>query len=409
MVKGEKCVGCPLYEIGEGPVAGHGPDSPFMVIVGEAPGAEEAKERLPFIGPSGRVLRALLREVGVNPTTCYITNTVKCRPPGNATPDKETVQHCAKAYLEDELRERGSHCNWLAVGTVASQYLVGEKITECAGYAFPTGADGFVVPILHPAALMRAPADTPITKRFIHNAATGRTLYEAKFKLSVPMVDYAAFIGRCKAGRYIVFDTETRGFEDLTLTCIGISSMHGETITMPWNSQVAHHVKQLMEDPTVAKIAYNVRFDARALRFNGVDLAGDWIDLMRLVHLDDIGSSRMSLEAITPYYLLVESWKKKASTEGLLVYNAKDTNHEWAIYRAVESHLSGTKRWDLFKRQLVLDRVLDRMETLGFALDIPRLRAVEVDAKDKSDRRQPRKPVNADLVENGEPDQPGDE
>lgn len=74
-----------------------------IFLIGEAPGADEDKQGMPFVGRCGRHLRNLLVKASIEPDQCYITNTVKCRPPGNATPKPEYIQACRK-WLWEELK-----------------------------------------------------------------------------------------------------------------------------------------------------------------------------------------------------------------------------------------------------------------------------------------------------------------
>ena len=77
-----------LGELAEGRrlVPGHGPVNAPLVVLGEAPGAEEERQGRPFVGPSGRLLRRMLAEAGVPWGACYVMNVVPWRPPGNRTP-----------------------------------------------------------------------------------------------------------------------------------------------------------------------------------------------------------------------------------------------------------------------------------------------------------------------------------
>src|SRR5512136_220133 len=76
-------------------------DSP-VVFVGEAPGEKEDLTGKPFVGRAGKMLDRLLREEGLERDKIMITNTVKCRPPGNRRPKQDEIASC-RPYLEDEL------------------------------------------------------------------------------------------------------------------------------------------------------------------------------------------------------------------------------------------------------------------------------------------------------------------
>ena len=94
------CMSCPLKDSLR--VEPEGSVDAEVVIVGEAPGAEEEKHGRPFVGYSGKVLRAVLDVIGLSDSSkVYITNVVKCHPPGNKL-SKEVVKQC-KVFLEREL------------------------------------------------------------------------------------------------------------------------------------------------------------------------------------------------------------------------------------------------------------------------------------------------------------------
>lgn len=84
--KPPQCDGCPLRDIGEGFVPGHGPTSAKLAIIGEAPGADEAREGVPFVGGAGRILNALLAQAGIRRSETFVDNVLRCRPPSNKYP-----------------------------------------------------------------------------------------------------------------------------------------------------------------------------------------------------------------------------------------------------------------------------------------------------------------------------------
>ncbi|MFA7342446.1 MAG: uracil-DNA glycosylase, partial [Candidatus Methanomethylophilaceae archaeon] len=80
------------------------PCSP-VVFVGEAPGEKEDQSGRPFVGRSGRILDGMLEEAGLPRGSILITNTVKCRPPGNRDPQREEMAACLP-FLQHELKDR---------------------------------------------------------------------------------------------------------------------------------------------------------------------------------------------------------------------------------------------------------------------------------------------------------------
>lgn len=97
------CKACTLCEQRQQVVLGVGPSTSAWMFIGEAPGADEDQSGEPFVGPSGQLLDAMLQAAGLlRGRDVFITNVVKCRPPGNRTPTAEEVTACAP-YLDRQI------------------------------------------------------------------------------------------------------------------------------------------------------------------------------------------------------------------------------------------------------------------------------------------------------------------
>ena len=92
----------PLYRPGTYPVFGEGSLNAKIMFIGEAPGYYESISGHPFCGPAGKVLDELLDSVGIKREEVYITNILKCRPPGNRSPKTEEIKACTP-YLEKQI------------------------------------------------------------------------------------------------------------------------------------------------------------------------------------------------------------------------------------------------------------------------------------------------------------------
>lgn len=99
------CTGCPSRETNQGFAHGEGNTKAAIVFIGEALGETEASLGRPFVGGTGRMLRAMISQAGIPHGDFYITNVVKCRPPGNRTPTKAEVTCCTERYLWAELAD----------------------------------------------------------------------------------------------------------------------------------------------------------------------------------------------------------------------------------------------------------------------------------------------------------------
>lgn len=154
--KAARCTACVLAETRTNVVFGSGSARAGIVFIGEAPGANEDAQGLPFVGRSGQLLDRLLGETGIVRGDVYICNVVKCRPPQNRDPRPEEVVTCApflRAQVET-LRPRvicalGLHATrWLLPGKEPMAKLRGQ-VLEYRGIA--------TIATYHPAAILRNP------------------------------------------------------------------------------------------------------------------------------------------------------------------------------------------------------------------------------------------------------------
>ena len=158
----EEATGCTKCRLAEGRtqvVFGRGNDAAQLVIVGEAPGAEEDRTGEPFVGPAGKLLDLLLLSAGFDRESVYICNVLKCRPPSNRDPRPDEVATCAP-YLHGQLEAIGPRV-LLAVGKFSAQMLTGreESIGRLRGQVHSYRGIP-VVATYHPAYLLRSPQAT---------------------------------------------------------------------------------------------------------------------------------------------------------------------------------------------------------------------------------------------------------
>lgn len=148
------CERCILCRERKNIVFGEGNPSADIVIIGEAPGAEEDEQGKPFVGASGKKLEAMLENVlGLNRQQVYILNVVKCRPPNNRNPNEHELESCLP-FLHRQIQSISPRLI-LLLGTVALKSLFGtsQGITRNRGkwlsyHGIP------VMPTFHPAYLL---------------------------------------------------------------------------------------------------------------------------------------------------------------------------------------------------------------------------------------------------------------
>jgi uracil-DNA glycosylase len=151
------CHACGLAGSRNSVVFGEGSPNAELLVVGEAPGADEDASGRPFVGRAGRLLTLMLAAVGFRREEVYICNVLKCRPPGNRNPQESEVAACS-GYLRRQVELVGPRVV-IACGTFAAQTLLQSTlpIGRLRGSAHQYGG----VPLIatyHPAALLRNPA-----------------------------------------------------------------------------------------------------------------------------------------------------------------------------------------------------------------------------------------------------------
>jgi uracil-DNA glycosylase len=140
-------------------VFGRGSSAAELMVVGEAPGGEEDRVGLPFVGPAGKLLDLMLLTVGFDRDAVYICNVLKCRPPSNRDPRPDEVAECAP-YLHGQLEAIAPRAV-LAVGRFAAQMLAGRDASMSGLRGRVHDYRGTpVVATYHPAYLLRSPGAT---------------------------------------------------------------------------------------------------------------------------------------------------------------------------------------------------------------------------------------------------------
>ncbi len=151
-----ECRRCRLRETCQQVVFAGGPPDARIMLIGEGPGQEEDIQGKPFVGRAGQLLDKILQAAELQRTEVYISNVVKCRPPGNRLPNPDEVKECQK-YLEAQIRLI-KPAIIVCLGSMASQTVIDPKarITKIRGnWLIRQGIK--IMPTYHPAALLRNP------------------------------------------------------------------------------------------------------------------------------------------------------------------------------------------------------------------------------------------------------------
>ncbi|MGV2864939.1 uracil-DNA glycosylase [Achromobacter sp. AGC39] len=158
------CTACGLCQGRRHAVFGHGATPTRWLVVGEAPGEQEDRQGHPFVGRSGQLLDAMLAAVGMSrDTDVFITNVIKCRPPGNRNPKPEEIAACSPYLMRQIALLKPERI--LVLGRFAAQTLLGTDATigSLRGRVHTLKTeDGSEIPLIvsyHPAYLLRSPSE----------------------------------------------------------------------------------------------------------------------------------------------------------------------------------------------------------------------------------------------------------
>lgn len=258
--KPQGCIGCPMYNIGKGFI-------PFVVkpgsvmMVGEAPGEEEANRGECFVGGSGQWLRNMAQIAGHKWSEITLTNTILCQPPGNIYPTdpkatyisredaQRAVAQCAERHLWPAIK-RANKPKLYAIGGHALTALTGKRgINQWRGSALPLlGTDNpRVIGTIHPAALMRQAKLTSVVVK------------DLRKPLIVPPENYVLDpkiedVKRWKATEF-AFDLEWGPNGEITLC--GLSDRFYSAFVVPFKDEFIAELRRIFESAKVL-IGHNI-------------------------------------------------------------------------------------------------------------------------------------------------------
>jgi len=160
----KKCVKCRLYLSRTNPVVGEGDVNSTIMFIGEAPGKNEDIQGRPFVGAAGKILTELISSIGLSRKDVYITNVVKCRPPGNRDPRPDEINMCS-TYLDRQIKIIRPKII-VTLGRHSTRYILSkigrniDSISKVRGRTFKIklfNINIILIPTYHPAAALYNP------------------------------------------------------------------------------------------------------------------------------------------------------------------------------------------------------------------------------------------------------------
>lgn len=181
------CTKCTLHHSRKNAVPGEGPANSEIMFIGEGPGFHENEQGRPFVGAAGKFLEELLESIGLTRGEVFITNVVKCRPPGNRDPQSDELDACSE-YLERQIQAINPKMIVTLGRFSMARFLPNAKISDIHGQAAKI-KNRLVVPMYHPAAALHQPSLRPTVQRdfsrlpeLITNSANVPTQEENEFQ-----------------------------------------------------------------------------------------------------------------------------------------------------------------------------------------------------------------------------------
>ena len=309
-----KCESCGLYKTCETPkMELYGDGRKNILIVGEAPGKQEDELGKPFVGESGKYLRAMLEKHGVSMMRdCFVTNSLICRPRKDATPTEKQLEYC-KPNLLNVIKDK-KPCTILTFGGSATKNVVSlvwdkadSSIAKWAGWQIPCGEyNTWICPTFDPKEVVRDidkrnPVSGLYLEQHIKNALSKKdrpfpsNAPDYKSWVSVIMDDRLAseiILEMVESGGCVGIDLETNRLKpdhsrSEIYTC-AVSWNGSKTIAFPWVGAVIPAMKKLLRSKRVKKIAHNLKFEDRWFRrILGISVRNWFVDSMTTAHVID--------------------------------------------------------------------------------------------------------------------------
>jgi uracil-DNA glycosylase family 4 len=290
-----RCENCPLKN--RPCVPGYGPAKADIVIVGEAPGKEEVKEGVPFVGRSGALLDAILFEQGINPDEIYFTNVLLCHPEGNKTPTTSQAKACRSRLIE-EIKSRSPN-KVIAVGAIAAKTLLQSKdgikhLRLNPQYSEELNAE--IIPTYHPAAALRDPDKAPSIRKDIERGLGVQIGWEPG--------EYTVG-GEFPYSKVTALDIEATDTGEIL--CIAISPEPGKAVAYPRGGIPEELVISLARAPT-SWVMHNGKYDIQRLwQFTPVAEVDE--DTMLLHYVGDERKGTHALEQVGSEFLGAPAYK----------------------------------------------------------------------------------------------------
>lgn len=387
-------------------IMGRGAFPAKVMVVGEAPGAQEAKTGLPFMGKAGQELeRLLFRVAKLDPDQVYITNVVKCRPPGNRKPHKEEIQACS-IWLEKELSKVNPTYIILLGETAINRFLGRRKVGDIVGEIISQGTKVFM-PTYHPAAMFydrkkeeQIETHFRIFGRYIRKGGFSDDL---DWSVVTKFSDLEKMVKDFKGSKRIAFDIETTTLNPFDpegkVVVVALGTQKKQWI-IPFNhyqsklasdiryqKAISEMIADLLKDKEV--IAHNGKFDSLWMLVKyGVRIDVDFDTMLGDLLLNE--NRPHGLKYLAALYYGAPPWdiekeKKQGNTDlyTLARYAAYDVYWTYMLRKKIKKLLKADEDqalWRYFKYLLMpVSKMYVDVEYRGVYVDVAKIDEVDKD------------------------------
>jgi len=359
-----------------------------IVIVGEAPGRDEAREGRPFVGQSGKLLKTVLDLVGIE--DYYITNSVLCRTPGNRDPSANELRCCSERLFSEVKAAQPSKI--LLLGSIATGQFLGKPVRKCRG-AYKEWNGIPVIATFHPAAVLYSPSAYRDFYRDIE-----KLLREPKSTDFVPeykvlnLEESLTYLSeRCERGGKLALDIETSSFYPHLdyFICVGMSHDGKTTYIIENDVMLNPTIATLLEKASerCKVVCHNGDFETRWLLHKfGIKLKIEFDTILAHHAIDErsadeeFGMEAHSLKVLGGHYLDLPEWEDEmlpykgnyalAPREILYKYLAYDIYATWELEGILRPELDEEGLRDVFfERVMPAQSIIAEMSDTGVLID----------------------------------------
>lgn len=375
-----------------------------VMFISEAPGAEEDRKGIPFIGDAGKLLNEVLHTVGINRNDISIGNVVSCHPPNNRNPLPKEIDACFE-FLDKEIRDLQPEVLVLLGNIPLKKFLKGSGgITKVNGKWFNSQEYNCkILPVFHPAYILRNPQEKPkiikalsLLKDFLDGKVFNYDNHiTTDYKVIKNINQFDWLIKQLNIQDLWVFDTETTGidFERDDIFIFTFSWIEATAVLLDlredWINKeyVWIKLKEVFENNS-KKVAHNGSFDIKFLLSKNIVVKNYYCDTILMHHLID-ENSHHGLEILADIYTdlgnydyLLQQYVLQNNiknyffipNEILYDYALKDADCTFRSYKKMILKIYEEKLdFVLFNITMPIQKILIQTEYQGVSIDVPYL------------------------------------